>query len=261
MKMKLRFYYPAMALLLLGACTAVESENNVPEGLPETPADTEMETEIPNPSEPQPEQEITGKLKTIWIGPELKDCTGVAPQQCMQIKWEQDAGWEYFYNQIAGFTFEPGFEYELIVEERKVENPPADAPSLAWHLVEVTSKMQVQKVMDLTSFGNTQWMLVDIGQPLLDTTQIMIVFDFKEMRVSGNSGCNNFFGGFSFDDDQIGFGPMGSTMMACEQLIMDQEFLFLNLLAQTKGYEILGDHLALMAADGQTLVFAPSEKE
>ncbi|MBE9524667.1 MAG: META domain-containing protein [Chloroflexi bacterium] len=261
MKMKLRFIFPAMALLFLGACAAVEPENNGPDALPETPAEKDVETEIPMPSEPESEPAYTGILKTIWIGPELKDCTGVAPQKCMQIKWEQDADWGLFYNQITGFTFEPGYEYELIVEERQVENPPADAPSLAWHLVEITSKTPQQEGEDTAAFGSTQWMLVDMGQSLLSTTQIMITFNLEEMQISGNSGCNSFFGGFTLDEGQIGFGPMGSTRMACETNIMDQEFFFLNLLAQTSEYQILGDQLKLITSDGQSLIFMAAEKE
>jgi len=278
MKMILRLIYPVMVLFLLGACTAVavEPESNGPQALPDTPA--ELVLEMPIASESQPDQEITDDLQTIWVSPDQQDCEGVDPQQCVQVKWEQDADWDVFSGQITGYTFEPGYEYELVVEKRRGEtsapNTVSNTATVKWRVVEITRTRQVggsqggvvsisskdipgQDIpgKDASGFGSIQWVLVDFGQPLLDTTQIVMTFNFDEMQVSGSSGCNNFSGGFTFDEFQIGFGPMGMTMMACEQNIMDQESFFLNLLAQTNAYEILGDQLTLSTPDGQTLVF------
>ena len=65
------------------------------------------------------------KEKTVFVGPYLVDCEGVAPQKCMLVKEDAKDDWTLFYDQIQGFEYEPGFEYELVVQEDKVENPPA----------------------------------------------------------------------------------------------------------------------------------------
>ncbi len=57
---------------------------------------------------------------TLYVGPELVDCVGVGPQKCMLVKQSPDAEYSYFYNTIAGFEFEPGYEYELLVEVTEV---------------------------------------------------------------------------------------------------------------------------------------------
>lgn len=78
--------------------------------------------------------------KTIYVGPELVDCVGVAPQKCMQVKENPEDSYTLFYDQIEGFSYEEGFEYEIVVREEQVENPPADGSSIKWTLVEVVNK-------------------------------------------------------------------------------------------------------------------------
>ena len=80
---------------------------------------------------------MEGETKTLFVGPELVECTGVAPQQCLQVREDPNADYELFYNSIEGFTFEPGYEYELLVRVDTVANPPADGSSLQYTLVEV----------------------------------------------------------------------------------------------------------------------------
>jgi hypothetical protein len=51
--------------------------------------------------------------------------------------------WKYFYDEIEGFEFEPGYLYELEVKTEKVENPPQDASSVKYILQNVISKTRV----------------------------------------------------------------------------------------------------------------------
>ncbi|MFV0184547.1 DUF4377 domain-containing protein [Empedobacter falsenii] len=80
----------------------------------------------------------------LTIAPETRNCSnGVAKMQCMMVKYTDVDEWQYFYNTIEGFTYEPGFEYQLIVSTTKVENPPADASSINYKLVKVVRKKSV----------------------------------------------------------------------------------------------------------------------
>ncbi|TGN29187.1 DUF4377 domain-containing protein [Empedobacter tilapiae] len=79
--------------------------------------------------------------ETLTIAPETRECSaGVAKMQCMLVKKDNTSEWQYFYNQIDGFTHEPGYEYEIVVSKSKIENPPADASSLKYKLIKVVSK-------------------------------------------------------------------------------------------------------------------------
>ncbi|QOG90671.1 DUF4377 domain-containing protein [Flavobacterium columnare] len=83
--------------------------------------------------------------KTIFIGAETKPCnTGVMESQCLQVKWAKNKkDWEHFYSNIEGFKYEQGNEYELIIKEEKVENPPADGSSIKYTLIKEISKNKV----------------------------------------------------------------------------------------------------------------------
>lgn len=80
--------------------------------------------------------------KTLFVGSETKDCTGVAPMKCLQVREKATDSWENFYSNIEGFTYEPGFEYELKVRTEKVENVPADRASVRYILVRIIDKVK-----------------------------------------------------------------------------------------------------------------------
>lgn len=88
--------------------------------------------------------DVTTVEKTLIIASEKVNCTvvGVLPQLCFLIKEESTQNWEYFYDSIIGFTYEEGFEYEVLVSEREIENPPQDASSIETTLIKVISKIE-----------------------------------------------------------------------------------------------------------------------
>lgn len=77
----------------------------------------------------------------LTIASEEADCVGVAPQKCLLVKKEGQTEWENLYNGIDGFIYEDGNEYVLEVKEEKIDNPPADAPSVKYVLVKEISKV------------------------------------------------------------------------------------------------------------------------
>lgn len=83
--------------------------------------------------------------KTFYIASEQADCVGVGPQKCLLIKEDPNADYLFFYDHITGFEWEAGFEYEIRVNVTEVENPPADASTLQYELIEVVNKTAVEK--------------------------------------------------------------------------------------------------------------------
>lgn len=81
-------------------------------------------------------------IVTYTIASRQGDCVGVAPQKCMLIKKEGAEGWEFFYSNIEGFQYEPGYEYVLKVREEKKNPVPADASSIKYVLVKEVSKVK-----------------------------------------------------------------------------------------------------------------------
>ena len=81
-------------------------------------------------------------ISIYWVNSHKVPCEGVAPMQCLQIKKAENESWQYFYSQIAGFDFEPGYLYKIEVREEKLDpkKVPADASSVKYTLVSVIEK-------------------------------------------------------------------------------------------------------------------------
>jgi hypothetical protein len=94
----------------------------------------------PSTAQVAPTSEASVEM-TLYIGPEQKDCVGVGPQKCLMVKYSPDGEYEFFYDQIQGFTFEPGYAYELRVRRDTVANPPSDASRYTWTLIEIVKQM------------------------------------------------------------------------------------------------------------------------
>lgn len=75
--------------------------------------------------------------KVIYVAAETSPCTGVAPMTCLQVRDAPSAPWTLHYSSIEGFEHQPGVAYRLRVRMTPVANPPADAPSVRWSLVEI----------------------------------------------------------------------------------------------------------------------------
>jgi hypothetical protein len=80
--------------------------------------------------------------KTLYIASKKADCIGISPQKCLLIKESKQQNWEYFYDSIIGFEYEEGFEYEIVVYEKEIENPPQDASSIKTTIIKMISKIE-----------------------------------------------------------------------------------------------------------------------
>lgn len=85
-----------------------------------------------------------GEVVRMWIEPELAECTGVGPMECMQVAYTEGGEPELFYSRIDGFEFVEGTSYVIDVEVTEVASPPADGSSLSYTLVEVVSGTPAQ---------------------------------------------------------------------------------------------------------------------
>lgn len=91
---------------------------------------------------------------------------------------------------------------------------------------------------------------------LLAGTEITLRFGAEEL--SGNAGCNNFFGAYSLDGKNIAVGQLGSTMMMCTEPegIMEQEAAFLAALQSAATFRIEGNELWLRTAADEIALIA-----
>lgn len=81
---------------------------------------------------------------TMWIHSSYQNCTGVMPQKCMLIKFNEDDNWQLHYDGIIGFNYEEGTSYKIKVRKEVLDpkKVPADASSIKYHFIELISKQK-----------------------------------------------------------------------------------------------------------------------
>ncbi len=113
--------------------------------------------------------------------------------------------------------------------------------------------------------GNT-WTLTsfiageDVQSPLVNTT---ITAYFEDGNITGNAGCNSYFGGYTVDGNEINISKaLGTTMMYCEpEEVMQQEYQYLEMLGNVTTYTIEENQLTLSTEDNRTLVYQVEVEE
>jgi heat shock protein HslJ len=102
--------------------------------------------------------------------------------------------------------------------------------------------------------------VIVIGAPTPDSWALLRALRAEERTraiplANGNSGCNQYFGSYTTDGDTLNFGQLGSTMMGCEEPVMQQETSFLQSLGTAAFFTVAGDTLTITTAADATLVF------
>ncbi len=213
-----------------------------------------------SPDFPPEAEEVT------WIvGPELAECVGVGPQTCMQIKENPEDEWQLFYDSIEGFEYEEGNEYVIRVLVEPVENPPADASSLSYTLIEVVAQEEVSgmetdtAVSGETTLEDTLWSLTTLITPNGTSGELFpetkITLQFAAADFNGNAGCNNYFGSYTKEGNALTIGEIGSTQKLClPEEVNSQESAYLSQLSAIAQYLIEGEQLSLSDANGNILL-------
>ena len=78
------------------------------------------------------------KTVTLYVSATTGERTGMTgtPHECMLIKEKGEKTWEPCeFNGIKGFTYEKGYEYELLATKTIYANPPADGSSYDYTLI------------------------------------------------------------------------------------------------------------------------------
>lgn len=78
----------------------------------------------------------------IVIASRQGDCVGVMPQKCLLIKEKGSEDWTFFYDNIEGFNYEPGYEYVIEIKRDTIEAVAADRSSIKYVFVKEVSKTQ-----------------------------------------------------------------------------------------------------------------------
>jgi heat shock protein HslJ len=116
----------------------------------------------------------------------------------------------------------------------------------------------VTQTMPSSALESTLWKLVSYSDKDGNTVEVLadteVTAQFKDGSVGGTASCNNYFGRYEVDGNQLTIEVGGTTMMACPQPIMEQESDYINNLTTSASYLIKGNQLQIAGADGTTLL-------
>ncbi len=108
----------------------------------------------------------------------------------------------------------------------------------------------VQVPLSLTS-GTWDAVNVNNGKEavvgLVAGSKITAIFK-SDGTLSGNAGCNNYNTTYKTDGNKIKIEPAASTMMACAEDVMAQEFQYLTALENASVYSIRNNQLEFRSA-------------
>ena len=109
-----------------------------------------------------------------------------------------------------------------------------------------------------TSIEGPDWRLTDLrglDPSVLRDAPRPVTAGFKAGRISGFSGCNQFFGPYTVDHDRVVIGPLAGSMMACEKPSMALESAVHAALTGTLRYVVAQDGLTLFSGNEPVLTF------
>ena len=85
----------------------------------------------------------TSPEERLVIGPERLTCQGAFEKECLIARNEAADKWEFFYEEIEGFTHVPGFIYTLEVKLTDRGTEIQDVGRYAYTLVRVIDRERV----------------------------------------------------------------------------------------------------------------------
>lgn len=155
----------------------------------------------------------------------------------------------------------PGEELMVSVEGHMKLLPPMEGagrrPTLVVnHFIGVWPGETCGARFATSDLQNTYWKLTALnGKPVSVAEQQRepsLVLHSENLRVTGSGGCNRLMGSYEVSGNDVHFGQLAGTMMACPAG-MDTEKEFLATLRQVSRWRIAGEHLEFYDASGKVL--------
>ncbi len=154
----------------------------------------------------------------------------------------ENAGEEIIVTLTGHFESRPKFD-----GEEKIDFLIVDKFNKIWPHINCITNLGTAKLK------NIFWSLRELNGKLTrayKTKRDIHLLIQNDNSIKGFSGCNNFFGNSSIKNDSLQFSKIGSTMMMCEKIDIEREFI--KTLEKTNRYKIYGEYLYLY--DGSKLI-------
>ncbi len=122
--------------------------------------------------------------------------------------------------------------------------------------VALTGCNEAKQVIDTA--GNIQlsgdYTITNIYSKGVESASPTISFNALDKTVTGQTGCNSFFGSYTLDLYNITFGEFGVSEKYCDEPLMEQEGNYLNALRQTGSFTYRNGVLTLFSAEDKSVL-------
>lgn len=186
--------------------------------------------------------ELDGKALSLDVG-------GVTLRACTDLQADQETAILSALKKIHGYQIQKDslalLDANGVVLLSYLLLPNSELTGVTWHL---------------TALNNGKGGMVSN----LATERITMTLD-NDNQVSGNGGCNNYFGSYQVNNDansaSLSFGVIAATEMACPEPegVMETESAFLNMFSKVNSYEIQGEKLMFFDKSGVKLASFKAE--
>jgi heat shock protein HslJ len=194
--------------------------------------------------------------RQLIIAPAPVACAGDPPATCLSATEPDGDQWTMRFDEIRNFTYEPGFTYQVLVEEPPLNEELAVVPRLA--LVRVLSRQPVDEAA--TGLLDGEWLLQsitpgDVAAAAWSGSRISATFHQGGGWVDGFAGCNRYLAALSVEGHTISISAPETTSEECARQVEELERIFLQALAKAKSFTLAGERLALTLSDGAVMRF------
>ncbi|WP_252176878.1 META domain-containing protein [Endozoicomonas sp. 4G] len=136
----------------------------------------------------------------------------------------------------------------------------------AGSLLAACSSSEKNVVVTPTEVEGKTWVLRSLdGQPPVNGRRV--TFELQpasdvDGKIGGRGPCNGYFGSYTMQQDELQFGRVGSTLMACPEPVMKQEMAFFNALQKVDTMVSNGVVLTLKSRhNNQSMTFVAETAE
>jgi heat shock protein HslJ len=199
--------------------------------------------------------------RELIIAPAPVACAGDPPQTCLSASEPSGDKWLMRFDEIEGFAYEPGFTYEVVVEEPPLSQEQAVVPRL--RLVRLVSKEPSAAAAAPGPLAQDTWRLQSISDSPQDadwsTSEITARFHVGGGWVDGFAGCDRYTGALAVDGEKIKISAPTTTQKLCAREAATRQRAYVQALAKALSYTVTGDSLELKLLDGGSMRFRAAD--
>jgi heat shock protein HslJ len=202
--------------------------------------------------------------RELTIAPAPVACAGDPPATCLSASEPSGDTWLMRSDEIEGFAYEPGFTYEVLVEDPPLSQEMAVVPRL--RLIRVVSKEPSAGAAVQGPLARGEWRLQSItaagpgAQPQAwPDSEITASFHVGGGWVDGFAGCDRYIGALAVDGEKIKISAPTTTQELCAREAAGRQRTYLQTLAKALSYTVTGDSLELTLLDGGRMQFRAAD--